>query len=167
MLLTAALVVGVMFLAAPTYGDPIAPPQQCGDVANPCPADPNFDPTADSGPSPGAMFGLFAVLALVVGGVGLYWRVSAARRIAEQAGLDPDTAVSTALLNHDGLAATYLAANLGRANLRSDEEPAVRSAPLSTNPTERRLTELKRLRDQDLISEDEYADRRKAILDTV
>jgi hypothetical protein len=43
----------------------------------------------------------------------------------------------------------------------------VHSAPLSTNPTERRLTELKRLRDQDLISEDEYADRRKAILDSV
>src|SRR3954466_15417171 len=112
LLLAIVVAAAVLFGPAAAFADPPpAPAQPCGDAANPCAVDPGFDPTSDSGTSPGAMFGLFAVLALVFGGVGLYWRVSAARSIAEKAGLDPESAVSTALLNHDGLAATYIAAN--------------------------------------------------------
>jgi hypothetical protein len=165
MLPAVALAGGLLFLAAPSYGDPIAPLQPCGDQANPC-TDPSFDPTSAGGPSPAGMFGLFLVLALVVGGGTFFWRVSAARRIAQQAGLDPDAAVTTTMLSRDGLAATYLAASLHRP--ADDEDRSVaHPPPLSTRTAEDRLGELKRLHDQSLITDDEYAHRRTAIVDSV
>lgn len=155
------------------------PPAECSDPgftcnydgsqwnvdAPPSSVDPLTDPT-DNGPSPGGMFALFAIVVVVIGGGTFWWRVSTARRIAEQAGMDPDTAVSTAMLSNDGLAATYLAANL-RQRAADDDAPVVHPPPLSTNSTERRLTELKRLHDQALITDDEYARRRTAIVDSL
>lgn len=120
----------------------------------------------DNGP-PG-IFVLFFVLVIVFGVGGFLWRLSTARRIAEQAGLDPDTAVTTTLLSQDGLAATYLAANLRP----REPEPAYLpmghlDPPSSRRTTESRLTELKALHDQGLITDDDYDRRRAEILNAV
>lgn len=166
--IAAAVLGGALLLAAPpSYADPVPAPQDCSDPANPCPVGNTFPDATDNGPSPGAMFGIFALVAIVIGGGTFLWRISTARRIAEQAGLDPDTAVTTTILSQDGLAATYLAANLRQ----RDPEPAPALAPLprplSTRSAEYRLGELKHLHDEGLITEDEYDRRRTAILDTL
>jgi hypothetical protein len=99
-------------------------------------------------------FVAFFVLVLVLGIGSTVWRVSAARRIARSSGLDPDDATAVALLDHDGLSATYLGAGLGRG----------RSAPRTT---EERLAELERLRTAGTITEAEYEATRKRILDAL
>jgi hypothetical protein len=121
-------VAGALLLggAAPAYAEATpAPPTECSVPGYTCTYEGgnwNVDAPSgsidtqygspDNGPSVGGMFALFVILALVIGGISFAWRVSAARRIAEQAGMNPDDAVTTTLLTHDGLAATYLAANL-------------------------------------------------------
>jgi hypothetical protein len=47
-----------------------------------------------------------------VAGVGLtIWRVSLARDLARESGMDPDRATAVTLLSDDGLDATYLASS--------------------------------------------------------
>ncbi len=98
------------------------------------------------------------MLALLVGlGVTVY-KVSTARSIATRAGMDPDDATKMALLSDDGFEATYLAANLrGR-----DQTPSVAPAPPAT--TAARLRELTELLEQGLITDEEFAARRAAII---
>lgn len=84
-------------------------------------------------------------------------KMNVASRMAEKAGLDPRDAALTSLLNDDGVSAAYLASNLqGRA-----------AAPPVSRTIEQRLGELARLRDQDLITPEEYETRRTRILDEV
>ena len=77
------------------------------------------------------------------------------------------------MLNPDGLAATYLAASLRRPAAGVDgvdgvdDQPAVHPPPLSTRSSETRLSELKNLHDQGLITDDEYSRRRTAIVDSL
>jgi len=107
----------------------------------------------------GGVFVLFVViflLILVAGVATTIWRISAARRMARNAGLDEADAAAMTMLTPMGLDAAYLAANLRRA---PQQAPAGDAAS--------RLRELDRLRDQGLITAEEHAARRKAIIDSV
>jgi hypothetical protein len=102
---------------------------------------------------PGVFFAFF-FLVVVLGIGSTIWRVNAARRIARNNGLDPNDATAVALLDQDGLAATYLGTQIGRS----------RQAPRST---EERLAELERLRAAGSISDAEYEATRRRILDAL
>jgi hypothetical protein len=104
---------------------------------------------------PGWFSGLF-VLFIIIGLVTTIYRVSTARRVARDAGMDEDAATAATLLTQNGLDATYLAASL-RQNQHSPPVPPPRTA-------ESRLQELKSLLDQGLINQSEYDERRSAIL---
>lgn len=105
-------------------------------------------------------FGALAVL-MVVAGTGMtIYRVTMARQMAEDAGLDPDRATAMTLLSDDGLDATYLASSLRGTGPTAATQPAGRSA-------HERLRELERLREEGLLTAAEYEARRQAILDSV
>lgn len=108
---------------------------------------------------PSGFVALFVVVAIAGAAMTIY-RVTMARRMAEEAGLDPDRAATMTLLSDDGLDATYLASSL-RATKPS--EPAAGPSRL----THDRLRELQQLRDDGLVTAEEYEARRKAILDSI
>lgn len=124
--------------------------------------EPGFEPGPagmDMGPPPG--FVAFGVLAVVVAIGTTLWRVSLARRVARDAGLDPDRATELTLLEDHGLEASYLSAHLqARPVAGQPTTPAVRSA-------EERLRELRSLLEQGLISQEEHDARRKAVVDAL
>jgi hypothetical protein len=123
------------------------------------------DPGSSGGGVPGS-FVLLAVLAALLA-IGLTaWRVTTARNLARQSGMDPGLATQMTLLTEDGLDATYLAANLrNRQGGGSTASPVVPEPPRSG--AAERLTELRSLMDQGLVTPTEYEDRRRAIIDTV
>jgi hypothetical protein len=89
------------------------------------------------------------------------WRVSLARRVARDAGLDPNRATELTLLEDHGLEASYLSAHLqARPVAEQPSAPAVRSA-------EERLRELRSLLESGLISQEEHDARRKAVVDAL
>jgi hypothetical protein len=121
----------------------------------------------DDGPAglagQGAASGIM-VLALigVVAGIGVtVWRLSLARRMAAESGMDPDRATAMTLLSDDGLDATYLASSL-RGTSSADQ-----SAQRPSRGAEDRLRELQQLRDDGLITAEEYDVRRTAIIDAI
>jgi hypothetical protein len=117
----------------------------------------------DDGGMPGSgLFGVFFILVVVIGIASMVWRVSTARKIAEQSGMDPDVASNMTLLSDHGLEATYLAANLKQPAVAPAQAPRVE--PRSTAV---RLAELKSLLDQGLITQAEHDERRQAIIDAV
>ncbi|NYD42937.1 SHOCT domain-containing protein [Nocardioides panaciterrulae] len=107
----------------------------------------------------GAIVFLAVIGALVGLGV-LAWKVSTARRLASQSGMDPNLATQMTLLTDDGLESTYLAANL---------RPAPQSAAPSPSPppAAERLTELTALLDRGMITQAEYDESRRAIIGSV
>jgi hypothetical protein len=114
--------------------------------------------------SGGGIPGWFVALFVLAGvtGIGItIWRVTMARGIARQAGMNPNTATAVTLLGNDGLDAAYLAANL-----RNRPTTAPADVP-SPRTTEERLGELQRLKDQGLVTDEEYDAQRKAILGSV
>lgn len=104
---------------------------------------------------PGWFAALF-VLVVVFGIASTVWRVSTARRMAEQSGMNPDDATAMTLMSDDGFEATYLASNL-----RGQTPPAGPSSAAE------RLRELKALLDEGLITQTEHDERRQAILDSL
>lgn len=104
---------------------------------------------------------VLVVLALVAGLALTVWKVSTARRMARSAGMDVGDATAMTLLSEEGFEATYLASNL-----RGTPGAPGQAAP-ATPTAESRLRELAALRDQGLISDDEYATRRQAIIDAL
>jgi hypothetical protein len=107
-----------------------------------------------------------AVLAVLLA-VGLTaWKVSTARSLARQSGMDPGLATQMTLLAEDGLDATYLAANV-----RNRQGGGPTASPVIPEPPHagaaERLTELRSLMEQGLVTPTEYEDRRRAIIDTV
>ncbi len=110
-------------------------------------------------------FVAWGVFVVVVGIVVTVWRVSTAQRLAKRSGMDPGLATQMALLSDDGLDATYLAANLRGQGTPTPTDPATPVAPRAT--TAERLEELLALRERGLVTQAEYDERRKAIIDSV
>ena len=116
------------------------------------------------GPSaaiPGA-FAFFFVLVAFAAIAMTVWRVSTARRMARDSGMSESDATAMTLLSDDGFEATYLASNLRQ------PPPAPATPPVAPEPPRAsadRLRELQGLLDDGLITSDEYAARRSAILD--
>ena len=125
------------------------------------PADVSNDPLGDSGSGiPGWFVAIFVLMVLV--GIGTtIWRVSTARQLASNAGLDPDVATKVALMDQEGLSATYLASSL------RNQQPQAPPASAQTGSAADRLAELKSLLDRGLITQEEHDARRKAIIDAV
>ena len=107
----------------------------------------------------GGGFVVLIVLGVLVGIAVTVWKVSASQKLAKSAGLDPGLATGMTLLTDDGLAATYLASSLR-------QHPAATPPPAAPDAAAR-LQELARLRDQGLVTDEEYAARRQAIIDSV
>ena len=114
----------------------------------------------DSG-GPGDGFGALFVLALLIGIGFTIWKVSTARRMARDSGMDVGDATAMTLLTDEGFESTYLASNL-----RGQMTPAPEPGP-EPRSSELRLRELESLRTQGLVTEEEYAERRRAILDSL
>lgn len=110
--------------------------------------------------SPGIPGGFvaFFVLIVVLAIGGTIWRVSTARRLATDAGLDPGLAGRVALMDEDGLSAAYVASSL------RSQHPVAAPPPASASD---RLAELKNLLDRGLITQAEHDERRKAIIDSL
>jgi hypothetical protein len=128
----------------------------------------------ESGATGGGMGGTFAVLfiaALFLTALVIAWRVSMARQLATSAGLDPGLATQMTLLTDDGLDATYLAASLRQPPFTPagspPEPPLAATQARAALSAADRLTELRSLLDQGLVTPTEYDERRKAILDAV
>ncbi len=154
----------------------VAPATADADPANP--PDSCFEPNADgdlptctfdgddwnrSYPDEDGMGGfavLFVLAALASVGFTIY-KVSMARDMARKAGMDPGQATAMTLLTDDGLEATYLASNLRPS--RDEHDQSTDSESGERTVTER-LAELETLRDQGLVTQGEYDQRRAAIL---
>jgi hypothetical protein len=122
---------------------------------------PGFDST--SGVMGG--FGVFFVLVLLLAIGGAVWRVTTARRLARNAGMDEGDATAMTLLTDNGLESTYLAANL-----RPPAAPAPAPAAAPAEPPRSsadRLRELQDLLTAGLVTQEEYDARRRAILDSL
>jgi hypothetical protein len=120
----------------------------------------SYDGSMGGTGAPGWFGGLFVLMLLVA--VAMFaWRISLARRVAGGAGLDKDQATELAILGENGLETGYLAAHLRqRPADQQPTAPAVRTAEV-------RLRELQQLRDQGLVTPDEYDARRRAIVDSL
>jgi hypothetical protein len=94
------------------------------------------------------------------------WKVTTARSLARQSGMDPGLATQLTLLTEDGLDATYLAANLREPHAAGSVASPVGSEPQRADAAQR-LTELKSLMEQGLVTPTEYEERRRAIIETV
>jgi hypothetical protein len=131
-------------------------------------ADSNFVEPDPSGGIPGWFVGMI-VLVLILGLGTTIWRVTMAQKIARSSGMDPGVATQMTLLSDDGLDATYLAANLrGAPGTPPETTPASsQAAPGPSGGTADRLEELKSLLDRGLVTQAEYDERRKAIIDSV
>lgn len=109
-----------------------------------------------SGAEMGSGFVALFILVAMIGIAVTIWRVGTARRMARSAGMDVGDATAMTLMTDGGLESTYLASSLR-------QSPGT-SAPAARTP-EVRLRQLQDLRDQGLVTEEEYAERRRAILD--
>jgi hypothetical protein len=116
--------------------------------------------TPDQG-FPGWFIALFVLAALLSVGTWI-WRISVARRIAEEAGLDPNTAAAVTMLSKDGVDAAYLASTLTSHSRPQPPPPARRP-----NSAEERLQELQALKDKGLVTNDEYDAQRQKILGSI
>lgn len=117
----------------------------------------------DAGVSGGGAAGAIVFLAVIGALVGmgvLVWKVSTARRLASQSGMDPNLAAQMTLLTDGGFESTYLAANLRPVPHSSTPEPPTPSPPSAAE----RLTELTALLDGGMITQAEYDERRRAII---
>jgi hypothetical protein len=118
--------------------------------------------------SPGIPGWFIAIVVVVIlSGIGTtLWRISVARRIAEDAGLNPDTAAKVSLLSQDGIDTAYLASAIASQSHRQAPPPP--PAPTQgAKTTEERLQELQVLKDKGLVSDTEYDAQRQKILGSI
>lgn len=109
----------------------------------------------------GVLFAFLFVLAVVVSIAILVWKVSTARRLATQSGMDPTLATQMTLLTDNGLESTYLAASLREPLAASTARPAEQATAA------KRLGDLKVLLDDGLITQAEYDEQRRSIIDAI
>lgn len=119
------------------------------------------DPLAPAG-GMGLAIGMLFAIGVLVSLVVVAWKVSTARRLARSAGMDEGDAVRMALFTDDGIEATYLASSL-----RDRPAEPAQPAPEPVRGAAARLRELDELRQQGLITEEEHAERRRQILDSL
>lgn len=122
---------------------------------------PDDFPGADGSGGGSSGFAFLFILAALVGIAVVIWKVTTARQLAAESGMDPGLATGMTLLTDNGLEATYLAANL------RGQSPASAPTPAEKATTAKRLAELKGLLDEGLITQAEYDGQRRAIIDTV
>lgn len=146
------LLVGLLPTGAYALPDPMSPAFDDG-----------FSGPAGPGVPPGFVAFFFLIILLGVGTT--IWRVSLARQVARDSGMDEGQATAMTLLSDNGLDATYLASNL-RDRPGQDEDPAASPPPQGRTVNER-LRELQQLRDEGLVTYDEYEARRNEILDSL
>jgi hypothetical protein len=122
---------------------------------------------------PGWFVGVIVLMIVVSVGTWLY-RISVARSIAENAGLDPDQAARVAMISKDGVEAAYVASALAqRSAPRPVSPPPVAPAPVVPAPVapaktaEQRLLELQNLKDRGLISDEEFQAQRQRIVGSI
>jgi hypothetical protein len=115
----------------------------------------DFLEPSDPGPPPGIV--ILYVSGLIVGSASTNCKVSTARRMARDAGMNEGDATAMTLLSDDGFEATYLASNL--------RPPAPAPQPQPGRSSADRLRELQTLLDQGLITQAEHDARRQAIID--
>jgi hypothetical protein len=122
----------------------------------------------DGGPADlvgsGVPSGFAALMVLgVLAGIGVtVWRLSLARRMAAESGMDPDRASMMTLISDDGLDATYLASSLR--GTQGTDGPAQRSG---RRGAQEQLRELQQLHDEGLITTEEHERRRTEIVDSI
>ena len=113
-------------------------------------------PADGGGGPPGWWVAFFVIVVILAIGASIA-RTSWVRDMAKRRGLDPDDAAKAAFYGGDlGLAATYL---------KGDEPSAGQDVP--ARPAAERLAELADLRTQGLISDEEFAQRRQEIIDSI
>lgn len=106
----------------------------------------------------GSGFGMLVVFVLLGGLAFTVWKVSTARRMARDSGMDVGDATAMALLTDHGFESTYLASNL--------RQPASTTpATQAKGSTADRLEELQTLHIRGLITDEELAEGRRKILD--
>jgi hypothetical protein len=127
-------------------------------------SDDGFGP--DGGMGIPGWFVVLIVLIIASGIATTYWRMQVARRLAKDAGMDPDVAAGMTLLDNQGLSTTYLASSLRTAKPAEPTPTPAAAAPSHESATDR-LNELRTLLDGGLITQVEYDERRKAILDSL
>ena len=110
---------------------------------------------------PGWFIALFVIVAMLGVGTGI-WRIAMARKMAEDAGLDPNTATAVTMLSDNGIDATYLASTLASHSRTQSPPPTQRP-----KAAEQRLQELQDLKDEGLITSDEYEAQRQKILGSI
>jgi hypothetical protein len=124
----------------------------------------SFNNDSGGGSSFAGIFIVFVILVIAIAVGAAVWRVSMARKMAEQSGLDPKLATRMALFTDEGLDATYLASSLRQPPLQS---PATPAAPAASRTATERLAELTALKDSGAITQDEFDARRTAIIDGI
>lgn len=128
-------------------------------------SDSDFSSDFDEGLPVGAFVGAFVVIALL-GAATTVWKVSTARRLATESGMDPGLATQVTLLTDDGLEATYLSANLRGKKVADSDSVDDGPAPIPATAAQR-LAELKTLLDDGVITQAEHDARRQAIIDAI
>ena len=108
----------------------------------------------------GGGFAALFVLALLGGVPFTVWKVATARRMAREAGMSESDATAMTLLADESFEATFMASNV-----RTGMPAPQPSAPVARESTESRLAELQSLRDRGLVTEEEYAEARRKILE--
>lgn len=127
--------------------------------------DDGFGASVDMGPPP--VFVAFFVIAVLAAVVTAIYRVSLARQIARDAGMDPGHATAMTLLSDNGLDAAYLASNLRDRSDRQQSSEREGDTDRGGRSVNERLRELQQLRDEGLVTYEEYEIRRKEILDSL
>jgi uncharacterized membrane protein len=138
--------------------------------------------TASASISWAVFVGIVSVIVFIVIFVVVGRRVSVARKIAEEAGLDPSAAGSAAFFSRDGIGHTLIAAEIAKrqraaeaATRAARREAQQASAHQSADPhpaakpktAAEHLSELQQLFDSGAITESEYSKRRQEIIDSV
>ena len=120
---------------------------------------------------PGVFIALFVIVGLLAVATAI-WRVTATRRMAERAGLDPDTATAVSLLSDGGMGAAYVASTIASHSRPAappppPPAPAAPAPATSSKPVEERLRELQELKDKGVVTAEEYEAQRQKILGSI
>ena len=122
--------------------------------------DANFPPPNDPSSGMGDGFAGLFVLGVIASIAVTVWKVSTARRMARDSGMDEGDATAMTLLTDDGFESTYLASNL-----RDQKQPTAPNAVRGT--AAERLEELRTLHERGLIIDQELAEARRKVIDGV